>query len=97
VRTPRGETFSLEKRRAVRLVLKRLVDERLARPGMSLTVDDLLAAGWPGERVLRDAGASRVYVALGTLRKLGMRDVIVSRDGGYHLDPLVQVLVVNRL
>ena len=97
VRAPRGETFSLEKRRAVRLVLKRLIDERLASPGNALTVDDLLAAGWPGERVLREAGASRVYVALGTLRKLGLRDVILSRDGGYHLDPLVQVLVVNRL
>jgi hypothetical protein len=97
VRSPRGESFSLEKRRAVRLVLKRLVDARLESPATPLTVDDLLAAGWPGERVLRDAGASRVYVALGTLRKLGLRDVIVSRDGGYYLDPRVEVLVVSRL
>jgi tetratricopeptide (TPR) repeat protein len=97
VRSPRGESFSLEKRRAVRLVLKRLVAARLESPATPLTVDDLLAAGWPGERVLRDAGASRVYVALGTLRKLGLRDVIVSRDGGYYLDPRVEVLVVSRL
>ena len=97
VRSPRGESFSLEKRRAVRLVLKRLVDARVEAPAKPLTVDDLLAAGWPGERVLRDAGASRVYVALGTLRKLGLRDVIISRDGGYYLDPRVEVLVVSRL
>ena len=70
---------------------------RLESPSTPLTVDDLLAAGWPGERVLRDAGASRVYVALGTLRKLGLRDVIISRDGGYYLDPRVEVLVVSRL
>lgn len=97
VRTPRGETFSLEKRRSVRLVLRRLVDGRRETPAKPLTVDELLAAGWPGERVLREAGASRVYVALGTLRKLGLRDVIVSRDGGYFIDPRVDVLVVSRL
>ena len=44
--------------------------------------------------MLRDAGASRVYVALGTLRKLGLRDVILSRDGGYLLDPRVKIVVV---
>ena len=31
------------------------------------------------------------------LRKLGLRDVIISRDGGYYLDPRVEVLVVSRL
>jgi len=47
------------------------------------------------EIVIRDAGASRVYVALGTLRKLGLRDVILSRDGGYLLDPQVKIVVVG--
>jgi hypothetical protein len=97
VRTPRAETFSLEKRRPVRLVFKKLVDARLEAPGKPLSVDDLLEAGWPGERVLREAGASRVYVALGTLRKLGLRDVILSTGNGYLLDPRIEVLVVSRL
>lgn len=92
---PTTARVSLEKRKPVRLLLLRLIQEHAKKPGHPLTVDDLLAAGWPGERVIRDAGASRVYVALGTLRKLGLRDVILSRDGGYLLDPQVKIVVVN--
>ncbi len=92
---PTTARVSLEKRKPVRLLLMRLIDEHEKSPGHPLTVDDLLAAGWPGERVIRDAGASRVYVALGTLRKLGLRDVILSREGGYLLDPAVKIVVVS--
>jgi len=92
---PTTARVSLEKRKPVRLLLLRLIQEHAKKPGSPLTVDDLLAAGWPGERVIRDAGASRVYVALGTLRKLGLRDVILSRDGGYLLDPQVKIVVVG--
>ncbi len=92
---PTTARVSLEKRKPVRLLLLRLIQEHAKKPGGPLTVDDLLAAGWPGERVIRDAGASRVYVALGTLRKLGLRDVILSRDGGYLLDPQVKIVVVG--
>jgi tetratricopeptide (TPR) repeat protein len=97
VRAPSGAVLSLAQRRAPRLILLRLVEERDRAPGHPLTVDQLLEAGWPGERVLPDAGASRVYVALGTLRKLGLREVILSRDGGYLLDPRVPVLRVPEL
>lgn len=92
---PTTARVSLEKRKPVRLLLLRLIQEHAKKPGSPLTVDDLLAAGWPGERVIRDAGASRVYVALGTLRKLGLRDVILSREGGYLLDPQVKIVVVG--
>lgn len=95
VRTPIGSRIELDRRRNVRLVLKALVDRHASNPGDPLSVDDLLAAGWPGEKVLREAGASRVYVALGTLRKLGLRDAIKSRDGGYLLDPELKVVVTK--
>ncbi len=94
---PTTEKLSLEKRRPVRLLLLHLIEAHRKDKDRVSTVDDLLAAGWPGERVLRDAGAGRVYVALGTLRKLGLRDVIVSRDGGYLLDPKLEVVVLPRL
>lgn len=95
VRTPIGSRIELDRRRNVRLVLKALVLSHATRRGEPLSVDDLLAAGWPGEKVLREAGASRVYVALGTLRKLGLRDAIKSRDGGYLLDPELKVVVTK--
>lgn len=58
-------------------------------------MEDLVSAGWPGERVLPKAGATRVYTALSTLRRLGMREVLVRRSGGYMLDPDVPLLRVS--
>ncbi|MEM6991151.1 MAG: hypothetical protein AAF721_11655 [Myxococcota bacterium] len=37
------------------------------------------------------AGANRVYVALTTLRKLGLRDYLLSQDDGYLLDPAMPI------
>jgi hypothetical protein len=96
-RTPAARAVTLERRHAVRLILVKLVDHRLKAPGESLASDALLEAGWPGERVLREAGASRVYVALATLRRLGLRCLLTSRDGGYLLDPRVPLLVVPEI
>jgi tetratricopeptide (TPR) repeat protein len=96
-RTPAARAVTLERRRAVRLILLKLVDHRLKAPGEPLSADTLLEYGWPGERVLAEAGASRVYVALATLRKLGLRGLLMSRDGGYLLDPAVQLVVVPQI
>ncbi len=52
-----------------------------------MTLDELLKAGRSGERGLPEAGSNQVYVAMATLRKLGFRDALVSRDDGYLLDP----------
>ncbi len=84
-----GEPVSLMKRRALRLLLRRLAGQRLAAPGVALSLHDLLAAGWPGERTSHEAGNARVYNALTSLRKLGLRAALVSRDDGYLLDPAV--------
>jgi hypothetical protein len=84
---PTGRKVTLMRRRSLRLVLRRLLEERLARPGSALSVDELLSAGWPGERVVPHAGAARVYVAISTLRKMGLRAFLVSRDDGYLIDP----------
>src|SRR5262249_11660369 len=96
-RPPGGKKGDLERPGAVRLIWQRLAQHRVEAAGEALPLDTLLGAGWPGERVLPQAGASRVYVALGTLRRLGLRGVLVSRDGGYLLDPKVPIAVVNDL
>jgi hypothetical protein len=49
--------------------------------------DDLFRAGWPGERASQRAAANRVRVALATLRKLGLRDHLITTGDGYLLDP----------
>jgi hypothetical protein len=82
-----GKSISLEQRRSLWQILIRLVEERLYHPGSSLSVDHLLEAGWPGEVMLRKAGRARVYVAVSTLRRLGLGRLIFRRGDGYLLDP----------
>jgi len=79
-----GPRVDLARRRAPRLVL-----HALARGGRPLDVDSLLAAGWPGERVLPLAAQTRVHTAIYTLRRLGLDGVLVRRDDGYLLDAAV--------
>jgi predicted ATPase/Tfp pilus assembly protein PilF len=74
-----GERVDLSKRRAPRLILKKLAEGRV------LTLDEVIAAGWPGERIQPDAAAARAYTAIKTLRELGLGDHLERRDDGYLL------------
>lgn len=90
---PDGEEVSLGRRRAPRLLLQRLCQQRLQEPGEGLSVYDLMEAGWPGEELHPESGTNRVYVALNTLRKMGLRQLLLHRDDGYLLDPEVALEV----
>ena len=89
-----GGPVSLEARPLLASLLRALVGAHEADPDRTLSVADLLAAGWPGERVLLRAGAARVYVAITSLRKLGLRDVIERTPRGYRVDPRVSLRLV---
>ena len=82
----KGERVDLSRRVALRLILQALTRRRLEHPGRALSVEEVVEAGWPGERILPDAAAGRVYVAVGSLRRMGLRGVLLSADGGYLLD-----------
>ncbi len=90
-----GERTDLSKRRTLRRIVAALVQLRQRSPDTAMSLDDLLGAGWPGEEVIAEAGRIRVHVALTTLRKLGLRAVIVRRDEGYLLDSTVPIAVVD--
>ncbi|MBL8680356.1 MAG: hypothetical protein JNK05_14360 [Myxococcales bacterium] len=81
-----------EKRRLgtpLRRILAALVAKHRSSPGAPLTVWELLAAGWPGEDPLPEAGANRVYVTVNRLRAAGLRDLVERFDNGYRLAPSV--------
>jgi predicted ATPase len=80
-----GERVSLGKFRSLALLLACLAIARDRMPGRAISVDDLLAAGWPNERVKASAGANRVHVALAKLRRLGLRDALRREADGYLL------------
>jgi hypothetical protein len=86
--TPNGMRHSLGRRRPLRRLLLALARAHAAG-APALSVDDLLEAGWPGERPLPEAGSNRVWVAISTLRKLGLGEILQRWDGGYRLDPAV--------
>jgi hypothetical protein len=83
----------LQRRGPVRLLFKALLDQHQKVPGRASTLTELFAAGWPGQRTTHESGAARVYVALATLRRLGLRPVLQTRDDGYLIDPSVAIEV----
>ena len=78
-------TVKLPTRSPLRRVLDALAVRRVERPGEVMTIDEIIAAGWPGEKVGTDAALNRAYVALASLRKLGLRGALVQSGGGYFL------------
>jgi hypothetical protein len=88
-RSPGGPVVSIERWRPLQRLLLRLAEEREVSPGVPLTVEALVEAGWPGERMIARAGATRVYTAIASLRRLGLRNVLLRVDGGYLLVPAI--------
>jgi predicted ATPase len=95
-RRPGGRSKTdLTRRAALRRVLHLLACRRHEAPGVPVAVEAIVRAGWPGERIQVEAGLNRAYVALATLRKLGLREVLLSGEGGYWLSPAVVLIVVS--
>jgi predicted ATPase/tetratricopeptide (TPR) repeat protein len=84
-------SVDLSRRAPLRRILVALAHHHTEAPGEELSVDDIVAMGWPGERIARTAAVNRAYVALATLRRLGLRDVIVRSESGYQLTPKIRV------
>ncbi len=91
-----GEAVDLVRRRAMRQLFWALVEKRVAAAGAPMSLDDMLAAAWPGERILHKAGTARIYTAIRTLRDLGLRDVLVTAGDGYMIAPNVRVEIVRQ-
>ncbi len=77
-----GNVFDLSRRPTLQRILRALAESRFDVP---LTSAELIAAGWPGERIVRQAALSRLRVALCTLRKMGLRHHLVSTRQGHIL------------
>jgi predicted ATPase/tetratricopeptide (TPR) repeat protein len=86
VRLNEGDTIDLERRRVVRRILDELIENRIHQPGRPVPVSRLVEAAWPGQRFVAESGANRVYVAIATLRTLGLGEVLQTRSGGYLID-----------
>ncbi len=86
-----GARADLRRRVPLRRILWDLALRRLTEPGRAVPAEELIDSGWPEERILPDAAIHRLHVALSTLRRLGLRDLLRSEDGGYLLAPQHEV------
>ncbi|MEZ4336821.1 MAG: hypothetical protein R3B82_09360 [Sandaracinaceae bacterium] len=85
-RTASGEGIGevdLARRPLLRRLLLRLADAA-AEGARDVGVEELLEAGWPGERMVGTSGVRRLQVAINRLRDLGLREVLETVErGGY--------------
>lgn len=93
---PDGTRHDLGSRRAVWRILLALVEDHVAGGDRVADVARLIAAGWPGEQPSPDSGASRVYVALSSLRKLGLDAFLERHDGGWRLARRARIVVTGQ-
>jgi len=94
-RAPGAERVNIERRASACLIMQLLAAAAVERTGVTTTVEELFAAGWPGQRALPRSAASRVYVAMSTLRGLGLRDILLRHHDGYLIDPEMPVRLVD--
>jgi hypothetical protein len=94
-RTPGAPRVSLTRRENLARLLRTLAVARAEAPGRALSTETLFAAGWPDERIHGAAATGRVYVALTTLRNLGLRRVLLRSSEGYHLDPSARIEIAR--
>ncbi len=72
--------------------LARIFAALVARDGSVASADELIAAGWPGERIQPEAARLRLYNAIASLRSMGLRGLLVTTDAGYRLEARFQDL-----
>lgn len=81
----------LRRRKAIRLIFMALLEQHQQGLTSPMDVYALFEIGWPGQSIEPELAADRVYWAIRMLRNLGLRDVLLTRDDGYLLDPALVI------
>jgi predicted ATPase len=76
-------------------ILAVLVQRRLSSPGTSAGASELVAAGWPGERIVAKAATNRLHVALSDLRRCAPQPYIERATDGWRLDPALPIRLLE--
>jgi hypothetical protein len=90
-RAPGHDWEDLRRHAVLRRILLALLEQRRVAPGKGLSVEALVRAAWPGERIRPDAAANRVYVSVAKLRRRGLSDCLIRNEEGYLLTETVPV------
>ena len=82
-------------REAPRRILLALARQRVAHPDRALAIEAVIERGWPGERLQPGSAAGRVYTSIATLRRRGLRTIVVNVGDGYQIAPDVTVVLAR--
>ena len=82
-----GTRLSLSTRPRLASVLACLAEASVRAPSRPVPAGELVAAGWPNERIVAQAATNRIHNAVAQLRRMGLRGMLVTRSDGYFLDP----------
>jgi hypothetical protein len=92
---PDGPRIELHRHAANARIVAFLAQRRAEDPEVATDAIGLAGAGWPGERIVAAAAANRVRVALSTLRRMGLADLIERVEGGWRLGADQQVQIAE--
>ena len=84
---PGAPPVVLTRRRPLARLLALLIRARRDDPRREIAPEQLVAAAWPGARLVPSAARNRLNVAISTLRKLGLAELLLRGKTGYVLDP----------
>lgn len=90
---PGGQAVDCGRHKLLRRLLYSLATARLRHPGQALARMELMAAGWPDERILPRAAANRMHVALFRLRRMGLGGWLEHVTDGWRLSPELDIEV----
>jgi predicted ATPase/tetratricopeptide (TPR) repeat protein len=76
-------------REKLQRILVLLAKKRIDQAGTVVPPAHLIEVAWGAERIQPSAASNRLHVALDTLKKLGLRGLVVRGEGGWMLDPNV--------
>ncbi len=91
-----AEPVDISRRGPIRRILRVLVEKRLEAPGETMTSDEILEAGWPGEVLTPQSASQRLYTTISRMRGLGLQDVLETFDGEYLIAPMYTPVWVER-
>lgn len=94
-RLPSQEAVSVQAFAAVARILAHLAQRAEEQPGSVSDAEDLIHAGWPGERIQHEAARNRLAVSLSKLRKLGLKAQLQRTKDGWRLDPDWSVILLR--
>jgi hypothetical protein len=92
---PDGDRIDLSRRPVLHRLAHVLVEARRRRPGVAVTSQDLIGKVWPDDKSKKSAMDNRLWVAISTLRKLGLGGVLRRDAEGYLLDPDLELTEVE--